>query len=71
MTISAVKGDESREGKRRHPLIGNDCVLGCKATVIGDITIGDDVTIMPCAIVTKDIPSHSVVSGINHIQQKN
>lgn len=40
------------------------------ATVIGPVTIGDDVTIGACAIVTKDVPSHSVVKGLNQIRPK-
>ena len=70
--IKPLKGDEERVVNhiRRHPKIGNDCILGSKATVIGPITIGDDVTIGACAIVTKDVPSHSVVKGLNQIRPK-
>lgn len=70
--MAALKGDEERVTNhiRRHPKIGNDCILGSKASVIGAITIGDDVTIGACAIVTKDVPSHSVVKGINQIRPK-
>lgn len=70
--VAALKGDEERVVNhiRRHPKIGNDCILGLKATVIGPITIGDDVTIGACAIVTKDVPSHSVVKGLNQIRPK-
>lgn len=72
ITTAALKGDEERVVNhiRRHPKIGNDCILGLKATVIGPITIGDDVTIGACAIVTKDVPSHSVVKGLNQIRPK-
>lgn len=70
--VAALKGDEERVVNhiRRHPKIGNDCILGSKATVIGPITIGDDVTIGACAIVTKDVPSHSVVKGLNQVRPK-
>lgn len=70
--IAAVKGDSERNKNhiRRHPKIGNDCILGSKATVIGPITIGDDVTIGACAIVTKDVPPHSVVKGLNQVRPK-
>lgn len=70
IAMAAVKGDNDRIGQRRHPKIGNDCMLGSRATVIGPITIGDDVTIGACAVVTKDIPSHSVVKGTNIIRAK-
>lgn len=70
--MAAVKGDSERNKYhfRRHPKIGNDCILGSKASVIGPITIGDDVTIGACAIVTKDVPSHSVVKGLNQVRPK-
>ena len=70
--MAALKGDDDRYEAhvRRHPKIGDDCILGSKATVIGPITIGDDVTIGACAIVTKDVPSHSVVKGLNQIRPK-
>ena len=72
VAISALKGDKERNKKhiRRHPKIGNDCILGGRATVIGPITIGDDVIIAAGAIVTKDVPSHSVVKGLNQIRPK-
>ena len=65
-----IKNDELLKGYRRHPKIGNDCLLGAKATVIGPIEIGDDVTIGACAIVTKNVPSHSVVIGTNQVRSK-
>lgn len=70
IAMAALKNDDSLLGKRRHPKIGNDCILGSHASVIGAVTIGDDVIIAACAIVTKDVPSHSVVKGINQIRPK-
>ena len=72
IAMAALKGDDKRISGhiRRHPKIGNDCILGSKASVIGPITIGDDVTIGACAIVTKDVPSHSVVKGLNQVRPK-
>ena len=70
--IASVKNDREliHSRSRWHAKIGNDCLLGCKATVIGPVTIGDDVVIGACAIVTKDVPSHSVVKGLNQIRPK-
>lgn len=72
MALAALKGDDKRYVNhiRRHPKIGNDCILGARASVIGPITIGDDVTIGACAIVTKNVPSHSVVKGLNQVRPK-
>ena len=71
-TMAALKGDKDkiRNHIRHHPKIGNDCILGARGTVIGAVTIGDDVTIGACAIVTKDVPSHSVVKGLNQVRPK-
>ena len=68
--MAAVKGDNDLKGQRRHAKIGNDCLLGARASVIGAVTIGDDVTFGACALVTKDVPSHSVVKGVNQIRPK-
>ncbi len=72
VAMAAVKNDRDLilNHVRRHPKIGNDCMLCSKATVIGPVTIGDDVIIGACAIVTKDVPSHSVVKGLNQIRPK-
>lgn len=45
------------------PVIGNNVYIGLNATVIGGITIGDDVMIAPNAFINQDIPSHSIVIG--------
>lgn len=46
------------------PRIGNNVFIGGGAKIIGNITIGDNVTIAPNAVVVKDIPSNVVVGGI-------
>ena len=45
------------------PKIGNRCFLGPGATILGGVTIGDDVLIGANAIVTFDVPSNSVVAS--------
>ena len=44
--------------------------MGAGCAIIGNLKIGDDVTIGAHAIVTKDVPSHSTVVGTNHIIPK-
>lgn len=68
--MAAIKNDKELKGKRRHALIGNDCMCGAKSTIIGPVTIGDNVTIGAGAMITKDVPSHSVVKGVNQIRPK-
>ena len=43
------------------PKIGNNVWIGANATVVGGITIGDDVMIAPNTFVNFDVPSDSLV----------
>lgn len=45
------------------PTIGNCVYIGINSTVIGGITIGDDVLIAPNTLLNVDVPSHSIVIG--------
>ena len=45
------------------PVIGNDVEVGVNAVIIGKIVIGDNVIIGAGALVTKDVPSNSIVYG--------
>lgn len=52
---------------RRHAKVGNNCVFGANSSIIGDITIGDNVTVGAGAVVTKDVPDNVTVVGFNKI----
>ena len=56
---------QKKEGEA--PVIGDNCYIGSGARIIGKITIGDNVTIAPNAIITKNVPSNCVVGGVNKI----
>ena len=56
-------GQENRGKRRGTPVIGNEVWIGINSTIVGAITIGDDVLIAPNTYVNCDIPSHSVVFG--------
>ncbi len=43
--------------------IGNNCYIGTGVSIMGPVTIGDNVTIGAGSIVTKDIPDNCVVAG--------
>ena len=47
----------------QYPTFGDNVSIGANATVIGDITIGDNTVICPGAVVTKSLPSGGVYSG--------
>jgi len=44
--------------------IGNNVYIGFGAVILPGVTIGDNVVIGACALVSKDIPSNSVAVGV-------
>jgi serine O-acetyltransferase len=56
-------GQENRGKRAGAPTIGNSVWIGVNSTIVGNITIGDDVLIAPNSYVNCDVPSHSVVFG--------
>lgn len=56
-------GAENRGARKGAPTIGNNVWIGINSTIVGKITIGDDVLVAPNTYVNCDIPSHSVVFG--------
>lgn len=65
-----VVGDVYKSKERRHPLIGNHCILGEGCMIMGAVTVGDNCIIGARAMVTKDVPPHSVVIGVNKVRTK-
>ena len=43
--------------------IGARCFVGCNAIIMPDVKIGDEVIVASGAVVTHDVPSHSLVAG--------
>lgn len=56
-------GQENRGKRKGAPTIGDEVWIGVNATIVGNITIGNDVLIAPNTYVNSDIPSHSIVYG--------
>lgn len=59
----ATIGVENRGKRIGSPRLGDRVYVGINATIVGNITIGNDVLIAPGAFVNFDVPSHSVVLG--------
>ena len=53
------------------PVIGNNVFIGSGVKIFGGVTIGDNVTIASNSVVTKNVPSNTVVGGIPSIIIKN
>ena len=45
-------------------VIGNDVWIGYEAVILAGVTIGDGAVIGARAVVTKDIPPYTIVSGV-------
>jgi len=62
---SAIVGDKEKvaNGIRRHPKIGDNCIVGEGSSLVGRITIGHNVIIGVGAVVRKNVPSYSIVIG--------
>lgn len=56
-------GRENRGKRAGVPTLGDCVYVGIGSTIVGNITVGDDVFIAPGAFVNFDVPSHSVVVG--------
>lgn len=46
------------------PSIGDNCVIGTGAKILGKITIGDNCVVGANSVVIKDLPSNSVAAGV-------
>lgn len=45
-------------------VIGDNCLINTGATILGPITIGNNVTIAAGAVVNKDVPDNAIVAGV-------
>lgn len=52
------------EGACKKTYIGNDVWIGAGANIINGVTIGDGAVIGASAVVTKDVPPYSIVTGV-------
>ena len=51
--------------KKTKPIkIGNHVWIGTRATILKGVTIGDNAIIAAGSVVTKDVPSNTVVAGV-------
>lgn len=63
LTHGVTIGRDVRGKRAGAPHFGKRVAIRCYSTVVGNITIGDDVLIAPNTFVNFDVPSHSIVIG--------
>ncbi len=57
-------GGNSPRPEKRHPTVGNRVIIGANATLIGDITLGDDARVGAGSVLTTDVEPGVTVTGI-------
>ena len=57
-------GGTGKETGKRHPTIGEHCVISAGARVLGGITVGDYAKVGAGAVVLKGVPAHATVVGV-------
>lgn len=57
-------GGTGKESGKRHPTIGENCVISAGAKILGNITVGDYAKVGAGAVVLKNVPAHATVVGV-------
>ena len=57
-------GGASRRRAQRHPMFGDDVLVGAGASVIGAVRVGDGAKIGAGAVVVQNVPPYSTVVGV-------
>jgi acetyltransferase-like isoleucine patch superfamily enzyme len=72
ITVTALNHNFSETGRRideqgistNHVIIEDDVWIGANAVILPGVRIGTHSVVAAGAIVTKDVPSHSLVAGV-------
>ncbi|MDR6866449.1 serine O-acetyltransferase [Microbacterium resistens] len=57
-------GGRQREGGKRHPTLGDGVLVGAGAKILGPVSIGARSAVGANAVVTRDAPADSVLTGV-------
>ncbi len=57
-------GGDTNEPVKRHPTVEDGAQLGANATLLGDITIGEDAAVGAGSVVTGDVEPGATVIGV-------
>ncbi len=61
---NSTLGGTGKQTGKRHPTVGEYCVISAGAKVLGNITIGDYARVGAGAVVIKDVPAYATVVGV-------
>ena len=62
--LQGVTLGEARFDETACPRVGDRVTLGAGSTLLGGITVGDDVMVAAGAVVLEDVPAGAVVAGV-------
>lgn len=62
--VSPSEDSASQVGKKRHPTLGNNVIIGSGAQVLGPVTVGNCARVGANSVVVKDVPDRTTVVGI-------
>ena len=57
-------GGDTNEPVKRHPTVEDGVRIGANATLLGDITIGEDAAVGAGSVVTNDVEPDATVAGV-------
>lgn len=60
VTLGGISWDKGK----RHPTLGDNCVIGAGAKILGPVSIGSNAKVGSNAVVVKDVPAGSTVVGV-------
>lgn len=63
-TMRSVTDAEKRAQDDEDVVIGDDVWVGCRATILKGVTIGDGSVVAAGSVVTKSVPPYSIVAGV-------
>lgn len=61
---TTLGGTGNEKGKKRHPTVGDNVIIGAGSKVLGNINIGSNSKIGANAVVIEDVPKGATVVGI-------
>lgn len=57
-------GGTGKETGKRHPTVGEHCIISAGAKILGNITVGNCAKVGAGAVVLKNVPPHATVVGV-------